>query len=537
MTILSALSILVVAQVQPGPIPSAGTSPGFQSTVLAATQALESGEFESAKSLVSKLPKKTIRVRWDDAKLDRIQKSTFQAAAKYGVEAWQASMPDLKVEFVTTGIPDILVTFAEDLPVGIESGLPQGLVVFTSDAPAEPRLEGVIALKRMLPPVEIEALHVQAEFSYLIGEFLGLARFPRLGSVMGRTDGMGSILSPVDPATVKAVEENLAIVRELERAISSKTRMAALRPKMSVKVNEIQLGQMIQGEGKAFQFEVTNLGNGPMNLSIRPDCSCFTIQAASTIQPQETALVSIWMDTSEFIGPQDKGIFLFSNDAENSVHKLSIRGHIQPAFRFLSSSKTDQTYYADETGGKATLYLVHPEDRPFRILESRVSGLLGQVSVTPWEGELADPALREGPKQRIGYKLELMVSPSTLSGRVPVSMTFITDHPQFRVISNTLYFQKGVVATPQAVYFGNVEGGISRAWVILSQPGKPFKVTKVEPLTSDISARLEEYGNGDQKLIVELDTRGKKGDFLSSIKVYIEGIVEPLVVPVQAHVK
>lgn len=534
---LLALGMLVAvaqsSQIDSAPTPPVGSSPFFQKSVREVAELLESGNFADASKRVLAMPRNEFRIKIDTSQLSRVNQAIAKSALAKAIGNWKAELPNLKI---TEGDkPAILITFVKELEQ-TAVGVPKTLVMFESPDSNEPTVEAVVSTVRTDLKLEIEAPVYENEISYAIGAFLGLERQPKPGSIMFRIDGLGGSMPKVDTLSTQLANTNIDIVNKLTAAAKNKKKLAAHFPSFFIDQNQINFHDVVQGEDQQFQIQIVNRGKAPLQFSIRPDCSCFNLIYDPIVPPESSALVSIYMSTTDFQGPQDKGLFIYTNDPEHPTQRIGVVGNIAPAYRLITGDTGDTVMFG-EGGAKLTYYLFTPDSVAIKPLRATISGLTGVTSITPWEGTLADPQSNESAKPRKGYKIDVLLSPGAVQGRILAAMLVQTDSKTFPVLGANFYVQRGVAVTPQTVYFGDVKGGIARAWAMINGPGRDFKILEIKSSETYITAKTEKLRSGEYKLSVELDAKPGTGTIIASLLIKTDDPDTPqIVIPVQGYV-
>lgn len=531
-----ALVTVLTGQVAEADVPMTGTSGGFQKTYYEAVSLLEQGKFSQAQVLAKRLPSLQVTIEIDYKGVDPARRLDFQKQAKDAVAAWKLALPELKATFAKKG--DIKISFVPTLPKIDASSLPQGLVTFVSDDPAEPRLEAVVAVKRLSPPVSIEAPVFGSEMVYLVGSYFGLERDPRPGSTMGRMDGLGGKVVPVDMQSAKIARANLSASDKVRAASTAKKKLRLLKPEAFVSTTTLDGGLMHQGTAKQMQFDVVNRGNGPLKIEVRPDCSCFLLNYPGVVQPGEATVVSVLMDTTQFMGPQSKNLVLYTNDPENPFTVIHVKGNIQPAYRFLRDPGSRDTVYVEDNGATVVFYLAVDPAAPIKVINAQVAGVSGVATFEPWSGNLADPDMNQPEMARQGYKVTVLLSPTAISGRVPVNVAFGTDSPVFRVLNHTFFVQRGFAVSPSTLYMGDIGTAPTMAWLTVSRPYRPFTILSSSCEEKAFTVKSERLPNGDYKVSVAYDGKAKPGMLLTKIILRTDDKDNPVIeIPLQATVK
>lgn len=526
---------LVLQSAEIGPVCPPGSSAAFQQTVTRVGELLEEGKFAEASKLASRLPSRTITVGWDDREVPAAQKTMYRRALERSIAVWRRQNEAYEFKIASKG--DLQFTFAKSLPVSQESGLPAGAVHFVSDDPSEPRLETVIATTRMNPPVSVEAPSIEMECAFAIGSYLGLAAQPKLGTAMGRTDGLTQLRVIVAQFEIQIAERNVEIAEILRKAAKEKTRLTPARPELFVNPMTLDMGTNVQGKLVETSFQVENRGNVPMTFAVVPDCSCFILTYRADIQPGSTGLVRVVMDTTEFPGPINKALYVFSGDPEFPQRRINVTGMVEPLYRIVNEERTGTIQMAAD-GARGVFYVLTSEKNPITVESVAVSGVNGIADIEPWQGIIADPELKEAARPRNGYRITVLMSPSQIRGRVMGTLKLKTDSQTFPNILHSFYVQRGIAANPTTLFLGDIAKEPMRAWVLLSKPGRPFKVLQITSSNPNLKGSAEALpAPGEYKLIVEYSGKGDLGPISGVITVKTDDKDQPVIeVPVQGNV-
>lgn len=533
MTTLIFLASLLAQDVAP-PIPT-GTSAEFQATAYRVETALGEGKFDLAKALIGRLPSTKVTYSWDDTLVPVSFKGAYLAARDAAFADWSRMVPE--VTFEKSDRPLIKFSFQQSLPVPPDGVLPAGAAHFYSDDASEPRVECVIALKRDNPPVSTIPRSVQNEVGFAVGSFLGLAKMPRPIGYMGRSDGTVELQMRVIPSDVKMARKTLEFVGTLRDAAEKKTRLAPSRPEAYITPTALKSEPVSQGTPMEFTLEVTNKGNAVMELRAVPDCGCIHISCPVTVQPGLTGLIRVLVDTSAVWGPFHKRFNIYTNDPDQSYRTIEIVSKVVPAYRLLSSSRSNVVLVEDD-GGRADLYLSVNPKAPFKVTGVVVNGVKAVADFEPWSGKMADPDMGEDAIDRQGYKISLLASPTQRQGRVPMTLVISTDSPTLKTLTEPLYAQWGIVAMPERMYFGEVSGKDVVGQVFLTRPGKPFKVTGLSSDSPYLTVKAEPFRTNEVRVSAVLSATAPAGAFSAKIIVKTDDPKKPTVeIPVTAVMK
>jgi hypothetical protein len=523
---LCAFFIAVAAQAKIGPALPAGCDTRFQEACLAVEQRLEAGDFEGAKPSLTLLPTTTVRIAWDDAAVPADLKARFAKARDRAIAAWKRALPTLDL---SVGDPAaIRVSFVESIEKQTGDLLKPG-ARHKLGAAGEPRVQTTIALTRATPAVPANDKDVQNEVAYAVGSYLGLAPSPLYSHIMGRTD-LSNVLVCLITADEKAwAAANLEVARTLREACQNEVRLTPAKSQIDVKGPEPKDTAVTQGAKPVYKFTIANKGNVDLNYRIASTCACLVTDADKKIAPGQSRTIAATLDTTEFTGELVKHLYVYSNDPVQPVIEMPIRSQITPRYRFLAPSG-DIVLLEDGEAGLA-VYLTFPAGQALTPLAAYVDGVKGTVSMTPWKGTLPDPDFNEGPKERSGYKLTVKLPTQPLYGRMSGAILVATDDVLFDKLQFSFWVQKGIVPLPMPLYLGSeLSKTPTQAEVIVSRPGKPFKITSISSDLACLSATAEPIrGEWEYKLIVRYDGSAKAGPLKGILDVRTDDPKQPIV--------
>lgn len=518
----------------PAPLMPTGSSSDFQASAYKIEQMLGEGKFDAAKPLIERLAPRTITIQWDDKAVPADLRLDFAAARDAAIADWTKYLPDLKVQIANKG--NFKVSFTETLPPPAGAVLPAGAVFFASDGLEEPRMEAVIALKRDTPPLSIDKRHVQNEVGYGLGAVLGLGRLPRPVGYMGRMDTLTLLQLRVNKRELDLVKENWAFADKLREAAEKKVALQPTKPAMYINPARLEKKDSHQGDLEEFSLEIANRGNAPLLLSNFTECSCVHIDVPERVEPGATGLVRVTVDTAQVTGHFEKSFVIFSNDPDQAERLVPVVLDVTPRYRLLKANPG--SIVLDSKGGTTDLFLALDPQRSFKVTGVKVQGINAAVDFQPWTGKMADPELNQGEKDRTGYKITFLPSPTTRKGRLPVSFFITTDNKELPSIIETVYVQWGIVAQPQDLSLGEIPKARKEIHFYVTRPGKPFKVLKVQANSQSVQTSFEPFKNGDYRITVVIMPTVNVGKLLDTIVVTTDDPEQPKIeVELQAVVK
>ena len=536
MLVASLALLAAIQQKDEGPIVlPPGTSRNFQSAVLGVRDAAGAGDWAEAARLAARLPDRRLLVTWDDSAVPESRRGQFKEARDAAFKTW--SLEGISIEVAAKG--RLKVSFVPDLPPNADSPGPAGAVHLWSPDEADPVYEALIALRRGQPARSIENLDVRGEVAYAIGAYFGLARLPKPGTAMFRTEQPFTVVTRLSPNDRRLALGNLDLADNIRAAVSARKPIEVATAEIFLSPTSLNPAPVMQAQEMGMMLQVTNRGKGTLEYFVVPDCNCFSIGAhVRTVRPGETQVVPIRINTFDFVGKLHKALYVYSNDPEFPVRRVPLETIVRPLFRFVSP-KNEAAIIIDEAGAIYELLLVLDESTDMKVKSVEVSGLKAVVEFEPWSGVLDNPEIGEGPKERRGYKITALLSPGIPTGRANMTIIVKTDDERFETLRHNIVAQYGIVPVPLTIYFGEIFQRPARAHTTISRPGRPYKVLGVESDVDFIKASVEPFkGETDYKIVAEFDGTAPIGKFLAIISVRTDDPKQPIVeITVQGIVK
>jgi hypothetical protein len=503
-----------------------GTNQEFQSLVAAVVADTQAGRWKEAKSKAAMLPSKRLTVEYDDGAAPEASRSEFRQGFDDAVAAWKKALPELEVTLAKGG--SLKVSYSPELAVNQDTGVPRAAAMFWGFQPAG-RLDYVIGLSRSKPAVSTTQNHVTQETVFAIGSALGLAQVPVPDSPLARTDTAGVLHARIDRGVVERVRAVIDLSDRLRNAIAARQPVTMATPKAVFGLTHYDGAPIDEGTPYQFEIPVSNTGTGDLKVAIVPDCSCFTIEGNPVARPGETVVVKVTSDTRGFVGKQEKSLSIYTNDPEEAVRQFRVSEFVRPRFRVIDD-REGRPVAADSAGSKATFYVYAPGGKPFKISDSAVNGVTGAVSISPLAEDVADPEMGEGAKRRLGYRVDVLLSSATVTGRVPVTVVLKTDDKSLPYLTHRFVLQKGIAADPEEIYFGvGPRKTRTRLGTLVSATG-PFTVTGFVASDPSVSATFEQLTPEKVRMTVVLKDTVDYGDFVGELRIKTDSPTQPVVV-------
>lgn len=519
-----------------GPTVPPGANASFVRACLKVQDALAAGEFARANELARALPSARPIVRLDLAAVAAERRREIGEALTRATEAWRPFVRSLEVE--RTGRPDLVIAFTDSLPAAAPGGDPAGAAHLFSENPKEARLETVIALTRGPNRAVATVTEIQAEMQYALGAYYGLAWLPLKGSSMGRTDLSGLGRTTVLPVEGGIARRLLECAEEHRRLAAGKVSVQPARPKAVLDPLRWSGAPVRQGDDVAFSIQIDNQGNAPLSVLILPDCSCLTPRQVNPIPPGGSAISTVKVDTIDFLGDLQKRMEILTNDVDFPNRTFDFRLRVEPLYKIIAPNGPGFVARPDGTT-EFDAFLVMDESVRLKPSNPRIDGIAGSVTITPWEGVLADPEAGESAKPRRGYRLRVKIGAMIPPGRPTAAIVLDTNHPVFRRMQYGFTVQKGIVALPETVYLGEIGNARTDFWFLVSRPGTPFKVLSATSANKSLSLRVTPLRNGTEyRINGTIPTGLLPGRFEAIVVIKTDDRRQPtLRVPVQAIVR
>jgi hypothetical protein len=482
-------------------------------------EALSAKDFALAQTRSDFLPKRVFTITWDDSNVPAGERDDFAKMRDYAIQAWKR-VYGLDPKIGADG--DVLIKFADRLPNGPQR-IPSSAVW---EFGTHPRLTFTIGLKR---GSDLEALSPPAAYVQVaraIGCYLGLADEPLPGSAMWLDDK--PVVRPYGPTEHDMFEAQtiLSLCDELKRDASAQVSVPAGEPALSLSPGSVQLAPVRQGTQEPVELTVSNRGTAPLSYQVVPDCGCFSQVPPGQVGPGQTVKLKTIINTTVWVGTQHKGLVFYSNDPQNPSIPIPVEFTSLPAYRLYRPE--GDTVIVPNAGTTFNVLLTLPGDSTIVPTQYEVIGMPAQVTMTKWSGTVADPDLDDPARPREGFKFAITVPGKLPVGRTPLNLSVSTGDKQFPLLQYSLYLQKGIVALPDNVFWGDMSApGV--ASFRLSRHGKPFLVTGIED-APNLTAKIKPIlGETEYQVDVSYDGRAPKGDFEEVIRVKTNDPNQPVI--------
>ncbi len=116
----------------------------------------------------------------------------------------------------------------------------------------------------------------------------------------------------------------------LTALFSTLTLAQVIGPKLSVKDAEYDFGDLMTGQVVTHYYEIMNSGDEILKIEkVRASCGCTAAQPEKNeLKPGESTKVKVDFDTANRRGIQKKHVYVYSNDQDNKIFRLSFSAKV-----------------------------------------------------------------------------------------------------------------------------------------------------------------------------------------------------------------
>ncbi len=115
------------------------------------------------------------------------------------------------------------------------------------------------------------------------------------------------------------------IIFLLSQVIFAQDLFTQVAPIISSSKPHHDFGEILEGQVVAHSFEIKNTGNADLKIEkVRASCGCTAVEPEKNLlKPGESTKVKAEFDSGGRFGPQNKSVYVFSNDPKTPQYKLS----------------------------------------------------------------------------------------------------------------------------------------------------------------------------------------------------------------------
>lgn len=291
-------------------------------------------------------------------------------------------------------------------------------------------------------------------------------------------------------------------------------------PRAAIVEPIVDVGQVVRGEDFSATFEIQNTGTAPLEITeVRPTCGCTVADYDETIAPGATGRIRATVDTESILGPNSKGITVFTNDPNNPRLQLTVKSNVKP-FLYLDPGYARFTQFVRSGGAQTISQTLWAED--FEDLK-----VVSVESDSP-HIEVAYREARDGERDASGvgrqWRIDITLADDSPIGPLSDRVVVTTNHPRQRLtdIPVSAFVRPTVSVTPPMIDFGPIEVGSDQQWgVLVRNFGQtPLELGAVESMNG-VTVDVEKVGDDGRqwKLVVTPTENLPRGSFSGQVRV------------------
>ena len=199
----------------------------------------------------------------------------------------------------------------------------------------------------------------------------------------------------------------------------------ARAPLIRIDNPDYDFGMVYRGKTAEHTFIIRNVGNLPLEIkNVRSTCGC-TVPTISKriLEPQESTELKAVFDSGQFRGQVIKNIYVYSNDPENPVKKLSIQADVREDLKIIPST----VYFSGLRAGEKVernLLIKNLSRKPITIKE--IASTISDIDL-----ELSKMNIEPGDSANLRLVIDEVKKEMKLTGQLTI---FNTSHqPEFTV--------------------------------------------------------------------------------------------------------
>ncbi len=296
-------------------------------------------------------------------------------------------------------------------------------------------------------------------------------------------------------------------------------------PLMEVSALSLDGGAVEEGTVAKFHFTVTNRGQADLVISqVKPSCGCTAAHWDRLVPPGKEGVIDAEIKTTNFRGPIQKHVTVFSNDPQRPELELNTTTTVLPqvqvdpgvvALLSVDDQPVSHVFTLERRGG-----------RPMRLLQVVCAQPYVRLEMTRLPGEGR-------------YELKTTVTENAPWGRSAIPVLIRTDIEEATNLNLTLIVDRGIITTPPLVYFNLPSGKLPeppKATVSLQRQKGAFHVKTVTVDDPNVRASVVVVHEGQEyQVTVSYVGRWEPGRMQSTVTVTTDDPKQPEInIPVQA---
>ncbi len=521
------LTLTLAVQQAVGPHLPARTEPQIHALNAEIQSQLASGQFTEAREVMARWPGATFTYEVAYERGGELPPSA-QGAGEEAASVWseatngrvkitEGSKAAVRIEFIDRALPG-------DPPPGWN----------------ESQVVARVPLSFGEPPRPMPRRSVVVAVAKAFGVAMGHAPLSRHGWLMGIDDRI-DMVAPIGPTpTELATIGRLLDVRdELEKAVDGRIRLTPGMPKLVIEPSDVNLGIVDEGAKPRATIVLRNDGNAPIEFAVDASCRCLFLQSIAPLGPGEVRVIEPGADTSGFMGKHAKEFLIHSSDPAKPTQSIVLRFESVPEYRVVPDA-LQRIHLPDDGPGAFEIIVYSFPGKPLNVISATANLPAVTTQVTPFTGEVVDPAFSKEPERRTGYKVRIAFDPSFPSGTAFVNLTITTDSHRRPSHSIVLQTHKGIAAAPSSVYFGGIAGDEkTQRSIRISHPTARFKILEAttEGGPFSISTQADDSDGFGYRVTVTYNG-GAKGPLVGRVILRTDHPKYPeIAVPIAGHTR
>ena len=475
-----------------------GTSAELAELVRAISVATHEGRWQDASAIAAKLPQNKLKIAWDDAVFQGRDKDVLEISREEGTNEVAKRIYGFAPTYGATG--SVVIRYVRS----------NAMKTTFSTTPGTPWVVFEFPAERSNPARSVIGTDASNDVQFALLRASGVATNTDPRTIMGRSDASPLAHLAYVYAETSIAKSAVEFSEKVRAAVAAHAVVNAQSSHMELGQTQVDLGTAMQGDAVDFQFSIKNTGDAPLHAYVKPDCGCVITDKEVTIPAGQTKSLNGSIETADYTGTVEKAISIISNDNSAPFGRVGLKVIVAQRYRMIYPA--NRLLYVDGPKIQGDLYVVFGTGIVTSIQDCIVQGATGKATAERWRGNVVDPETNTALKDVFGYKIHFEIEPPAVPGRVPFSVILKTNDEKYLNLTATMNIQRGIVAMPEQVYFGDLSNIKRELIVLLSQRGRPFKITGVKSSSKFVTAAVEATKRPDEfRLVVKYDGRAPIG--------------------------
>jgi len=299
------------------------------------------------------------------------------------------------------------------------------------------------------------------------------------------------------------------------------------QPVLTAEQNELDAGEVVEGEEPSYKFTLVNNGDRPVKLRVISFCGCTLSRYDPEIAPGGKGTVEARLNTTHLKGKVVKVIAVRAQEEAMGKVDLRVLATVRPLVR-VEPSTAAYVVVKDRVPNKVEFTLTPEPGKGIQFKEVTCNSPYFLPRLVP-------PSTPDGPT-----KLVVSVTPDAPPGHLQANLAVITTSKTTPRLGLVVTGEKGIAVTPRTVYWGGITetSAVAREEVMLIKRGGRFAVRSVTCADPAVRTAVETVTDGSQyRVLVSYAGGWKAGRQFTTLKITTDDPAQPeIVIPVQALV-